>query len=196
MYGDDIEALEVYFGATHRSQIQTVLARMAGDAREIPFDKDFAERYKNQQLNIVNSREDLSVPHLLSKLLLDGGDALHLEDHIAGSFSGHPGGFMNEPPYGRVDAPKIIGEGSNLKFVALKYAGWAMELSKTAELEPFSDDGWPLDIEVDVHIEKLGFIGTFFRNHTTMRWFMFSEDFGFPSQQWVCHQWGHASQDS
>jgi hypothetical protein len=128
---------------------------------------------------------ELNIESTLAKALLGGGDALHLESHVVDSFTPHNMSYYFRPEVRNFKSPYVY----DLEFS--KYGGWGLLLSQVDELKKFSEDGFREDLEVNVYIRSLGFIGRFMHHNTSGRWFLYSDDFGAPSLQWNAHMWGN-----
>jgi hypothetical protein len=180
-YGKDIQALEVYFGVSNRMWIYESLRNMS-DA-ELPEELPSPDRMRYLDLEEDYTHDESSMSTAYTKMLLSGGDALHLESHIKDSF---------DPDETLRDAPSVEQLGTTMTFLVTyeNYAGWARNLSRQLEFEQFSDDGFRLDLEILVDIRGFGRLGRFMHNNESGRYFLYSDAHGAPSLQWEAHRWG------
>lgn len=181
-YGEDIRALEVYFGVSERYLIFEALSKMSdGPVSSSTPLGDRSEYYEleRQYTSESNTRSPLT------KALLAGGDALHIEHHIVDSFTPNEMESYFRPHVKNSQNPYLY----DLEFS--KYGGWGLLLSQVDELKKFSEDGFREDLEVNVRIRTLGLIGRFMHHNMSGRWFLYSDDYGAPSLQWSSHMWGN-----
>lgn len=182
-YGEDIRALEVWFGVHQRHRLQEALSDLARKPMEMMEEPADFSLYMQWEIDYVDvSRERRTLP----SRLLDGGDALHLEDHVVASIQGHEG---------RGAEPWIHPQngGSSKTVTFYRYGGWALELAQLSELRPADENVHPMDQAVGVEIENMGRLGDFVLHPASNRWFVFSHTYGLPSLQWEAHNWGNPS---
>jgi hypothetical protein len=182
-YGEDIRALEVWFGVGQRYLLQetlTELARKPMEPMEQPEDIARYEEWDREYSAIPYSEKNLAA------MLLGGGDALHLEQHVVDSIRGE--NYLGEQPWiNRRNGDKA----DNVTFY--KYGGWAFQLAEMLELRPTEGDIHVMDQAIKVEIEKIGYLGEFVLHPDSNRWFVFSHTYGVPSLQWEAHKWGNRS---
>ncbi len=181
-YGEDIRALEVYFGVSERYLIFGALSRMS-DSPMVSTDPVRPMQDYSGWEREYTSESNTESP--LAQALLSGGDALHLESHVVDSFTPNDMGYYFRPQVRNFKSPYVF----DLEFG--NYGGWGLLLSQVDELKKFSEDGFREDLEVNVYIRSLGFIGRFMHHNNSGRWFLYSDDFGAPSLQWSSHMWGN-----
>jgi hypothetical protein len=182
-YGEDIRALEVYFGAISRWDIYSALRSMSSvdnlrepSNSEESFYRDWKDEYE---------RFDSSEKPSLSRMLFWGGtDPLHIETHVADSF--RPG----DPLPGRAIV-KEFGDGNRFKVTYDCYGGWAHRLADQQEFQQFSEDGFREDLEIQVELRDFGYLGRFMHHNESGRYFYYSDSHGAPSLQWDAHRWGN-----
>jgi hypothetical protein len=183
-FGDEIRALEVYFGVSPRVQILEALDAIRLGIPESfdgwTFDESLMFEYEIEVMDWVRSA-DPSEPTLAS-LLLSGGDALHLEDHCAASF--------RDPLRDLMGAERRIRNGNFVQIWTHLYGGWAHRLAATSHEFKDADFLGEGHITVQVEIEKIGVIGNFIWSKESSRWFRYSEGYGVPSLQYEAHLWG------
>ena len=182
-YGEDIRALEVWFGVNQRHRLQEAvhdLARKPMELMEEPADYSMYMQWEIDYVDVSPERRTLP------SRLLDGGDALHLEDHVVDSIRGEDGRGA-EPWINRRNGDNP----NNVTFY--KYGGWAFELAQMSELHPIDNGVHVMDQAVKVEIEKIGYLGDFVLHPSSNRWFVFSHTYGVPSLQWEAHYWGNPS---
>jgi hypothetical protein len=181
-YGEEIRALEVYFGVSERYLIFEALSKMSDSPLAISTPLTDRSEYYEWERQFSSGSTTRSP---LAEALLAGGDALHLEHHVVDSFTPNEMESYFRPQVKNSNSPYVF----DLEFG--KYAGWGLLLSQVDELKKFSEDGFREDLEVNVRIRTLGHIGRFMHHNTSGRWFLFSDDFGAPSLQWSSHMWGN-----
>jgi len=185
-YGEDIRALEVYFGATERWDIYSTLRAMKSeDKGEEPFRNERPPylQWANEYERLASSRE----PSLTAKLFSGGTDPLHIEHHVVESFqpqSSNPGRAT----------VRELGDGIRFKVTYDTYAGWAHRLSHQAEFRQFSEDGFREDLEIQVELERFGYLGRFMHHNESGRYFYYSDSQGATSLQWDAHRWGNPTE--
>lgn len=183
VYGEDIRALEVWFGMIQRYRLREILTDLSGKSlglMEEPIDYSRYLQWEEEYVDLPGERRSLT------QRLLNGSDPLHLEDHVASSIQGS--GNLGANPW------ISTGNSSSSKTVTFyRYGGWAVELSKLAELRPDDSSVHAIDQAVSVDIEKIGRLGDFVLHPGSNRWFVFSHTFGVPSLQWDSHLWGNPS---
>jgi hypothetical protein len=180
-YGEDIRALEVWFGVGQRYRLQETLLEMARKPMGLMDEPEDFSKYTQWEIDYVDVPDEEKT---LASRLLDGGDALHLEDHVVDSIQGDDG-RGGEPWINRRN-------GENAKNVTFySYGGWAFELARMSELRPLDNDVHVMDQAVKVEIEKIGYLGDFVLHPRSNRWFVFSHTYGVPSLQWEAHDWGN-----
>jgi hypothetical protein len=182
-YGEDIRALEVYFGAVNRWDIFDALRSMSTATqdgkptgnRDLPY-LEWEREYQR-----FDSAEK---PSLTAMLFNGGSDPLHLERHIVGSF---------RPADSNTDRPEIreTRDGLNFKVTYDSYAGWAYKLAHQREFQQFSEDGFREDLEIQVELRDFGYLGRFMHHNESGRYFYYSDSQGAPSLQWDSHRWGN-----
>jgi hypothetical protein len=182
-YGSDLRALETWFGVEKRTQIYDALRQMSD--RELPDlpESEYVSTYNQWEIEYLED-DPRSPSSIASQLLLDGYDALHLEPHIAGSFTGKNSSLRK---------PFIQQKSNELDFTITfdDYAGWGLQLAQLEELEQFTEDGFRLDSEINLQINRFGGLGRFLHHNESGRWFLFSDLYGAPSLQWDAHRWGN-----
>ncbi len=181
-YGKDIRALEVYFGVSHRYEIYEALRDMSSFELDGKLPQVDTRQYLDWEREYMSEASDLgSTP---CSMLLDGGDALHLESHVSDSF---------RPSQSALKEPTIRQIGTTMTFVATypTYAGWGFHLARQLEFEQYEEDGFRLDLEIDVQLEGFGSLGRFMHHNESGRYFLFSDIHGAPSLQWDTHRWGN-----
>lgn len=180
-YGEDIRALEVWFGVNQRYRLQETLCELAGKPLD-PMDRptDYSN-YLQWEIDYVDVPREART---LATWLLDGGDALHLEDHVVSSVQGSD--ERGVEPWLKPPAD------SKYKVVTFgQYGGWAKRLANLDEVRPHDTDVHPIDRPVALEIVGIGRLGTFVLHQATNRWFAFSHSYGIPSLQWQAHLWGN-----
>lgn len=180
-YGQDIQALEVYFGVSNRTWIYEALKNMS-DA-DLPDELAELDRIMYLDLEEDYISEESSIRNTYTRMLLSGGDTLHLESHVKDSF---------DPDETLRDAPSVEQLERNETYIVTydNYAGWARNLSRQLEFEQFSEDGFRMDLEIFVEIRGFGRLGRFMHNNESGRYFLYSDAHGAPSLQWEAHRWG------
>ncbi len=179
-FGTNIGALEIYYANGNGHMTAEVARRMT-----VPI---VSERTYAATTARSDDWSFLPDSRVLDKefveQLLEAGDLLHLDMHVADSIGGEQV---------RLDKPwvKRVGDEEEFKFGLNQYVGWGLQLAREDELELIEEDGNLVDVEVRVSIKDIGELGTFYLNKSTGRWFMFSESYGVPSLQWDAHLWGH-----
>lgn len=180
-YGEDIRALEVWFGVHQRHRLQETLYELARKPMEMMEEPADFSLYMQWEIDYVDvARERRTLP----SRLLDGGDALHLEDHLVNSIRGEDG--RGAEPW----INKRNGDNAN-NVTFYRYGGWAFELAHMSELRPRNNDVHVMDQAVKVEIENIGYLGDFVLHPSSNRWFVFSHTYGVPSLQWEAHYWGN-----
>ena len=185
-YGEDIRALEVYFGDTDRWEILEALRSMRSvDASGEPFRKDGAayREWKQEYERLASSDQ----PSLTAKLFWGGTDPLHIETHVADSFK--PQG--SNPSRATV---RELGDGTRFQVTYDTYAGWAHRLAHQEEFRQFSEDGFREDLEIQVELREFGYLGRFMHHNESGRYFYYSDSQGAPSLQWDSHRWGNPTE--
>ena len=185
-YGEDIRALEVYFGAGERWDIYSALRGMKSeDKGEEPFRnegppyREWADEYER----LASSPK----PSLTAKLFWGGTDPLHIERHVVDSFKPE----SSNPGRARV---RELGDGIRFKVTYDTYAGWAHRLAHQAEFRQFSEDGFREDLEIQVELDRFGYLGRFMHHNESGRYFYYSDSHGAPSLQWDAHRWGNPTE--
>lgn len=182
-YGQDIKALEVWFGVNQRYRLQETLSELANRTFGLMEEPADISRYTQWEIDYVDVPRNEKT---LASRLLDGGDALHLEDHVVDSIIGENGRGA-EPWINKRN-------GDNSKTVTFyRYGGWALDLAKIPELRPIDSEVHRMDQSVHVDIESIGTLGDFVLHPDSNRWFVFSHTYGVPSLQWESHKWGNPS---
>jgi hypothetical protein len=182
-YGQDIRALEVWFGVGQRYRLQETLSQLAHKPMELMEEPADFSRYTQWEIDYVDVPKHEKT---LASRLLDGGDALHLEDHVVESIQSRDG------PGAEPWINKRRSE--NSKAVTFyRYGGWAFDLAELSELRPNDGDVHRMDQAVQVDIENIGKLGDFVLHPDSNRWFVFSHTYGVPSLQWESHRWGNPS---
>ncbi len=186
-YGEDIRALEVYFGATTRGEIFEALRSMSSADRDGKPFRNLEAPYGDWESEY--QRFDSSDKPSITEMLLssDGYDPLHIEPHVAGSFRPH------DPTQGRATV-RQLGDGLSFKVTYDNYAGWAYNLAHQEELRQFSEDGFREDLEIQVELRDFGYLGRFMHHNESGRYFYYSDSHGAPSLQWDAHRWGNPSE--
>ena len=183
-YGEEIRALEVYFGATNRWDIFDALRSMSSsDSVQQPF-KDDGPDYQRwaQEYERFDSYEK---PSLTAMLFSSGGyDPLHIERHVASS-------FRPESPSSARASVRDLGDGLRFKVTYESYPGWAHRLANQEEIRKFSEDGFREDLEIQVELDRFGYLGGFMHHNESGRYFYYSDSQGAPSLQWDSHRWGN-----
>ncbi len=182
-YGQDIRALEVWFGVGQRYRLQETLSELAHKPMELMEEPADFSRYTQWGIDYVDVPEHKKT---LASRLLDGGDALHLEDHVVESIQSRDG--RGAEPW-----MKKRNKDSSKAVTFYKYGGWAFDLAEISELRPNDGDVHRMDQSVHVDIENLGSLGDFVLHPDSNRWFVFSHAYGVPSLQWEAHKWGNPS---
>jgi hypothetical protein len=182
-YASDLRALETWFGVEPRTLIYDALRQMSD--MELPDlePSENASTYNQWEIEYVEN-DPRNPSSIASQLLLDGLDALHLEPHIAGSFTGKD--FSPRKPFLQSKANQL-----DYTVTFSSYAGWGLQLAQQEELEQFTEDGFRIDSEITLQIEKFGSLGRFLHHNESGRWFLFSDLYGAPSLQWDAHRWGN-----
>jgi hypothetical protein len=184
--GDEIEALEIYFGVADReiiASLREIQATAVVEQGEIQRSSNSFDPYLEKARNLLARRDRKA--RSLGFHLLDGGDALHLESHLSESFLERGFDLMGS------QIRKDFGNHSVASMAI--YHGWAHRLAmQTRSLHATEIDDEALKT-VEVKIQRLGSLGTFVFDADTSRWFRYSEEF-FPSdfqQQRQVHRWGN-----
>jgi len=182
-YGEDIRALEVYFGATNRWEIYSALRSMSSvdNLREPSSSEESVYREWKQEYERFDSSDK---PRLTTMLHWGGTDPLHLETHVADSIR------AADPLPGRATI-KEFGGGIRFKVTYDCYAGWAHRLADQEEFRQFSEDGFREDLEIQVELRDFGYLGRFMHHNESGRYFYYSDSHGAPSLQWDAHRWGN-----
>lgn len=182
-YGEDIRALEVYFGAINRWDIYSTLRSMSSSDNHLEPLSEAGSYYQDlaQEYERFDSSEK---PSLTAMLFWGGTDPLHIERHVASSF--RPDGSTPSRA-----AVRELGDGTQFRVIVQSYAGWAYSLAHQEELLRFSEDGFREDLEIQVELEDFGYLGRFMHHNESGRWFLYSDAQGAPSLQWDAHRWGN-----
>ena len=184
-YGEDIRALEVYFGAINRWGIFDALRSMSSvDRVGQPFkDEDPSYRTWAQEYERFDSSDK---PSLAAMLFTGGSDPLHIERHVASSFR----------PEDSVPARAKVHELGNDHFKVTydTYGGWAYNLAHQEEFRRFSEDGFREDLEIQLELRDFGYLGRFMHHNESGRYFYYSDSHGAPSLQWDSHRWGNPTE--
>lgn len=185
-FGDQIEALEVYFGIAYRHEIADALeAIRAGEfqgSRFVESAGEYSSEYEFQlkEFAAADRYGDMG----FAKLLLDSGsDPLHLDSHCAGSF--------RDPLRDMMGMESRFLQGNILKIWTPFYGGWAHRLAATTReyrTDEFLEDDYTL---VEIEIEHIGHLGTFAWGGVTNRWFRYSQHYGHEMEQFKAHCWGN-----
>lgn len=183
-YGENIFALERYFGAKPRYEIFGTLSQMSDRSIKLSPEVDNIEGLYSMEMQEGYFESLSGSEKTLALALLNGGtDPLHLEPHVSGSFA------LRKSDTGYSEVRKLSSTEFSIEFK--HYAGWAQEMNRRIEIEPAKGSGFSEDQKVHVFISGIGLLGTFIYHSGTGRWFMYSEDFGAPSLQWDTHSWGN-----
>lgn len=182
-YGQDIRALEVWFGVGQRYRLQETLSELAHKPMELMEEPADFSRYTQWEIDYVDVPKHEKT---LASRLLDGGDALHLEDHVVESIQSRDGRGA-EPWINKRN------KDSSMAVTFYRYGGWAFDLAEISELRPIDGDVHRMDQAVHVDIENIGKLGDFVLHPDSNRWFVFSHTYGVPSLQWEAHKWGNPS---
>ena len=186
LVGDDIEALEIYFGVEPRSIIQAVReiesVVSGGPAIEPYMDftpRDYEERKEIWLRRVAGAKGNLG------HALLNGGDALHLD--------GHTHATLLERGIDLASTQVRQDFGTHSIITMTKYHGWGHRLAVQTDSLLASPFGNVSNKSVEIKIQQLGSLGTFVLDSNTSRWFRYSSDYGtadFIGQQRV-HRWGN-----
>lgn len=183
-FGDDIKALEIFFGVAPRVKISEALdAIRLGVAESTDgwvFDESLMHDYGNAEMDWVRSI-DPDAPNL-GYLLLNGGDALHLDEHCAASF--------RDPLRDMLGMERRVRHGDFVQIWTSFYGGWAHRLAATSRELKDADFMGEGHVTVQVEIDRIGVIGNFIWSRESSRWFRYSESYGVPSLQYQAHLWG------
>lgn len=183
-FGDEIKALEVYFGVSPRVQLSETLDAIRLGVPESfdgwVFDESLMYDYQDASIDWIMSRDQREPS--LGSLLLGGGDALHLEDHCVASF--------RDPLRDMMGMERRIRHGDFVQIWTSFYGGWAHRLAATSRDLKDADFLGEGHVTVQVEIDKIGVIGNFIWSQESSRWFRYSEGYGVPSLQYESHLWG------
>lgn len=184
-FGDQIEALEVFFAISSRNEINDALLDIRrsarGDNSSLEIENQFGSEYEFQLREFLE--EDRYGEKSFGRLLLESGDALHLDSHCASSFRDALRDMMGMEIRTR--------QGEYLKIWTPYYGGWAHRLAATTR-DLHTDEFLEADCTmIDVDIKTIGYIGTFAWGGTTNRWFRYSQNYGHATQQFEAHCWGN-----
>jgi hypothetical protein len=185
LVGDDIEALELYFGKSPRAIIQALREIEAVVSGGPAF-----EPYMDFSTGDYDELTEIWLGHVprpkasLGALLLSGGDGLHLD--------GHMHAMLLERGIDLARSQVRQDFGTHSVITMNKYHGWGHRLAaQTRDLlaTPLGDFA---NKSVEVKIQQLGSLGTFAFDAETSRWFRYSSDYrtaGFQLQNEI-HRWG------
>jgi len=186
LVGKDIEALDLYFGVAPRAIIQALR-----EIESVVSDKPAIEPYLGFSPGDYEGQKRLWLASIETKkpslgaMLLDGGDALHLDDHM------HATLLERGIDLGRTQVRQDFGSHSIITMS--KYHGWGHRLAtQTRDLltNPLGDYS---NKSVEIKIQTMGSLGTFVFNPMTSRWFRYSVDYrtaDFQLQTRI-HEWGN-----
>jgi len=175
--GDEVEALELFFGLVRRDWILNSLPGRYSD-NEIPVDlaelraAEYAMR--RQRWHSGDAR--------LGTLLVDGADSLHLDPHVGKSIRGE--GLQD---FGTPEVSPIGPDGDLLMHVP-RYSGWIHALYDWSR-----NYGYRHDLQrcaVHVYIVQLGVIGRFRFDEQTSRWSIDSTSIPGERSSFDVHRWG------
>jgi hypothetical protein len=185
-YGEDIRALEVYFGAISRWDIYSALRSMSSvdNLRDLSYTEDPDYREWAREYEQFNSSDK---PSPTAMLFWGGTDPLHIEQHVADSFK------PQSSNTGRATV-RDLGDGMRFKVTYDTYGGWAYNLAHQQEFRQFSEDGFREDLEIQVELRDFGYLGRFMHHNESGRYFYYSDSHGAPSLQWDAHRWGNPTE--
>lgn len=187
-FGEDIEALEIYFGFMPRNLILESLERIRQSKNRPEFEFEpkpstsLEEEYELRRQNWLRKSEHSNFS--ISRLMLNGNDPLHLEDHCAASFVEDGWDLMGS---------QISRNYSGAVTVSTPYyKGWAHRLAM------FNDQHKELNEEhgevlVEVHLIGIGSLGKYVWNETSQRWWRTNRDALSINRELDAHLWGHKS---
>jgi hypothetical protein len=182
-YGEDIRALEVYFGAISRWDIYSALRSMSSvdNLRDLSYTEDPEYReWAREYEQFISSGN----PSPTAMLFWGGTDPLHIEQHVVDSFK------PQSSNTGRATV-RDLGDGIRFKVTYDTYGGWAYNLAHQQEFRQFSEDGFREDLEIQVELRDFGYLGRFMHHNESGRYFYYSDSHGAPSLQWDSHRWGN-----
>jgi hypothetical protein len=185
-FGSEIEALEIYFGVSPRYQIREVLELFRTHGRGVAHSTSIESAdSKEYEIRARQILEDINSPtRSLGQLLLNGGDALHLDSHCAKSFLGNENGGSFIGLDHRVENEQLVNVWTPW------YGGWAHRLAVTSDYLKTDTLLGPGSKFVSVEIQDIGSLGAFVWNPKTSRWFRYTKHYrGF--QQVEAHEWGN-----
>ena len=174
---DALIALEIFCGVVPDSELHHGLVYLANYPLRPPAHTDPP---------MISTYEELALARHRERQLVLPWDNLHLTGHVGKSIAGGGGGI--QPPRFTLEVmqPRRL-----YKLNVETYACWAFALAAVerelhATDEPVTGD----DIEVDVHVAPIGYLGTFLKAHDTNRWFLTTRDLPLDAQ-FTAHGWGH-----
>jgi hypothetical protein len=184
-FGQDIEALEIYFGFFPRSGIanaleQIKLAEYDPDT-DVQLDMSLQEEYELRRQSWLRNNEKSSVS--LGTLLLKENDGLHLDDHCANSFLETGWDLMGSQMQRDYEGLTVVS--------TPYYQGWAHRLAMFNQTRQTATSTYGPHV-IEVHLVGIGSLGKFVWNAETQRWWRSSVDSLSAYHELKAHHWGQS----